>query len=86
MAPRVTSDLLLVGSLPAGSTEAAMRVYLGIVLPVDGVAGLRRRKVTAAAYLADFGVARYCGFGRQPGRDDAETMREHREAALASRG
>ena len=62
------------------------RVYLGIVLPVDGVAGLRRRQATASAQLADFGVARYCGFGRQPGRDGTETMRDHRQAALASRG
>ena len=70
-----------------GGPEAGdARVYLGIVLPVDGVAGLRRRKTTASAYLADFGVARYCGFGRQPGRDGAATMREPREAALDSRG
>jgi len=62
------------------------RVYLGIVLPVDGVAGLRRRQATASAQLADFGVARYCGFGRQPGRDGQQTMRDHRQAALASRG
>ncbi len=53
------------------------RVYLGIVLPVDGVAGLRRRVATAARYLPDFGVAMYCGFGRQPGADGTQTMREH---------
>jgi len=44
------------------------RVYLGIVLPVDGVAGLRRRHATASKYLADFGIANYCGFGRQQAR------------------
>jgi hypothetical protein len=54
------------------------RVYLGIVLPVDGAEGLRRRHATASKYLADFGVAMYCGFGRQPGQDGMETMREHR--------
>jgi hypothetical protein len=54
------------------------RVFLGIVLPVDGVSGLRRRHTTASRYLGDFGVAMYCGFGRQPGRDGMETMREHR--------
>jgi hypothetical protein len=53
------------------------RVYLGIVLPIDGVAGLRRRVATASRYISDFGVAMYCGFGRQPGADGAETMREH---------
>jgi hypothetical protein len=53
------------------------RVFLGIVLPIDGAAGLRRRHDTASRYLADFGVAMYCGFGRQPGADGTETMREH---------
>jgi hypothetical protein len=54
------------------------RVFLGIVLPLDGVSGLRRRHATASRFLDDFGVAMYCGFGRQPGRDGMETMREHR--------
>jgi hypothetical protein len=54
------------------------RVFLGIVLPVDGLAGARRRHATASRYLDDFGVAMYCGFGRQPGQDGAETLREHR--------
>jgi hypothetical protein len=53
------------------------RVFLGIVLPIDGVSGLRRRHATASRYLSDFGVAMYCGFGRQPGEDGVETMREH---------
>ena len=53
------------------------RVYLGIVLPIDGAAGLRRRVATASRYIGDFGVAMYCGFGRQPGADGTETMREH---------
>jgi hypothetical protein len=61
------------------------RVYLGIVLPLDGVPGLLLRKATAARHLADFGVAMYCGFGRQPGKDGMETMRDHRQAALAAR-
>jgi hypothetical protein len=61
------------------------RVYLGIILPVDGVPGMRRRKDTASRHLADFGVAMYCGFGRQPGRDAAETLRDHQQTALAAR-
>jgi hypothetical protein len=59
------------------------RVFLGIVLPLDGVSGLRRRHGTASKYLDDFGVAMYCGFGRQPGRDGMETMREHRDVVAA---
>ena len=53
------------------------RVFLGIVLPIDGAAGLRRRHTTASRYISDFGVAMYCGFGRQPGADGTQTMREH---------
>jgi hypothetical protein len=61
------------------------RVYLGIVLPLDGLAGLRRRHATASRYLDDFGVAMYCGFGRQPGADEMETMREHARVVRALR-
>jgi hypothetical protein len=68
--------------LSAGET----RVFLGIVLPLDGVAGLRRRHDTASKFLADFGVAMYCGFGRQPGADGMETMREHAHVVSTVRG
>ena len=61
------------------------RVYLGIVLPIDGLPGLRRRHATASRYLSDFGVAMYCGFGRQPGADGMQTMREHRDVVVALR-
>jgi hypothetical protein len=57
------------------------RIFLGIVLPIDGVSGLKRRHATASRCLDDFGVAMYCGFGRQPGADRMETMREHRRVA-----
>jgi hypothetical protein len=63
----------------------AARVFLGIVLPIDGIPGLMRRHATASRYLADFGVAMYCGFGRQPGLDGMETMREHSRVVRALR-
>src|ERR1700691_4393454 len=62
------------------------RVFLGIVLPIDGAAGLRRRVATASRYISDFGVAMYCGFGRQPGRDGTETMRDHASVVREVRG
>lgn len=62
------------------------RAFLGIVLPIDGEAGLRRRHATAQRHLADFGVAMYCGFGRQPGQDPAATLREHAATVAAVRG
>ena len=61
------------------------RVFLGIVLPVDGLTGLKRRHATASRYLKGFGVAMYCGFGRQPGTDHMETMREHARVVRALR-
>ena len=63
----------------AGLHVPRTRVFLGIVLPLDGEDGLRRRHRTASRYLDDFGMAMYCGFGRQPGQDPAETLREHAE-------
>ena len=120
MAPRVDSELLLVGSLPANSTEGAWDRFAGAVtrltrlipdevlvgyhlcygtfpewpmyeardmgLLVDGAAGLRRRHATASRYISDFGVAMYCGFGRQPGADGTETMREHADVVRTVRG
>lgn len=62
------------------------RVFLGIVLPIDGVAGLERRRMTACRYLHDFGLAMYCGFGRTPGQDPLQTMREHAEVVRAGLG
>jgi hypothetical protein len=60
------------------------RVFLGLVLPMDGAAGLRRRAATASRYIDDFGVALYCGF-RQSGPDGAAAMREHAEVVTAVR-
>jgi hypothetical protein len=72
---------------PLAELEVAdARVYLGIVLPIDGVPGLKRRQATASKYLSEFGVAMYCGFGRQPGENGIETMREHRRVAQSLRG
>jgi len=53
------------------------RVFLGLVLPIDGAPGLHRRVTTASRYLTDFGLAMYCGFGRQPGQNGTDTMRDH---------
>jgi hypothetical protein len=70
-----TSFFAPLADLDIGET----RPFLGIVLPIDGIPGLRRRHATASRFLPDFGVAMYCGFGRQPGKDGMETMREHSE-------
>lgn len=45
-------------------------LYLGLIHDTDGVEGTRRRMATARRYVADFGIATECGFGRRP----AETV------------
>ena len=61
------------------------RVFLGIVLPLDGEPGLRRRQATAAKFLPDFGVALYCGFRVQPGSTPEQAIAEHRNVVRAVR-
>ena len=61
------------------------RVFLGIVLPLDGEPGLRRRQATASKFLPDFGVALYCGFRVPPGSTPEQAIREHREVVRAVR-
>ncbi|MGA9830843.1 MAG: hypothetical protein WBQ71_06975 [Trebonia sp.] len=61
------------------------RIFLGIVLPLDGEPGLRRRQVTAAKFLPDFGIALYCGFRVQPGSTPEQAIREHRDVVTAVR-
>ncbi|MCY4551598.1 MAG: hypothetical protein OXC28_24925 [Defluviicoccus sp.] len=41
-------------------------LYLGLVHMTDGVAGARLRLAQAKKYVADFGIATECGFGRRP--------------------
>jgi hypothetical protein len=101
MSRRVNRPLLLVGSLPAQSTDAALRtgaelfgdlvfalpdgetgprVRRGQLRPRGGLAAPGRAPLPAQRgpqLLSDFGVAMYCGFGRQPGQDGLETMRDH---------
>lgn len=61
------------------------RVFLGIVLPLDGEPGLRRRQATAAKFLGDFGLALYCGFRVPPGSTPEQAIREHRDVVRAVR-
>ena len=56
------------------------RVFLGLAQQLDGELGLRMRAETASRYVDDFGLANYCGFGRQPGGDGEQTLREHARA------
>jgi len=68
-----------------GLSVGDARVFLGIVLPLDGEAGLRRRSATASKFLPDFGVALYCGFRVPPGYTPEQAIREHRDVVRAVR-
>jgi hypothetical protein len=57
------------------------RVFLGLVHYDDGVDGTLKRVQTARKYLADFGIATECGFGRRRPETLAELLRIHRDAA-----
>ena len=59
------------------------RVFLGIVLPIDGVPGLPRRHATAKQVPRRLRRRDVLRLRRQPGQDGLQTMRDHREAALA---
>jgi hypothetical protein len=61
------------------------RVFLGIVLPVDGELGLRRREATARKFLSDFGVALYCGFRVAPGSTPQQAIQDHEDTVRAVR-
>jgi hypothetical protein len=87
----VTSPLLLVGSPPADSTEAAFRA--GGDLFADLVFALPGGETGSRAAWVGFerewlvrpnpGVERVAETESLPGRDGRETMREHRETVLA---
>ena len=56
------------------------RPYLGIVLD-DGVEAFERRAKAAARYLPDFGVASYCGWGREAPEDVPRLLGDLRACA-----
>jgi len=57
------------------------RVFLGLVHYQDGVDGSLKRARTARKYLADFGIATECGFGRRRPETLPELLLIHRAIA-----
>jgi len=49
---------------PLRGLTAGPRVFLGLECR-DGADGLRRRSAAARAHMADFGIAHFCGYGRE---------------------
>jgi ubiquinone/menaquinone biosynthesis C-methylase UbiE len=58
-------------------------LYLGLVHHTDGVEGAERRLAVARRFVADFGIATECGWGRRAPATVPELLRLHRELSDA---
>jgi hypothetical protein len=58
------------------------RVYLGAIHNMDG---FEKRVAMARKYLPNFGLAAYCGFGRNPASELPGILADHLQAAGAAR-
>lgn len=55
------------------------KVFLGLVHATDGINGTLRRATTAKKFLANFGIATECGWGRRPAWQVPELITLHRD-------
>jgi hypothetical protein len=53
------------------------KIFLGLVHLTDGVDGARRRMATGSKYVADFGLATECGWGRRDPATIASLIQLH---------
>jgi hypothetical protein len=79
--PRERTDDAYFAPLRTLQLQPETEVYLGLVHLTDGVEGTLRRIATAQRYLANFGVAAECGFGRRPAETIPDLLRIHHEVA-----
>lgn len=56
------------------------KLFLGLIHDGDGLDGTRQRIAAAAQFVADFGIAAECGFGRRPPETISDLLRLHAEA------
>jgi hypothetical protein len=70
---------------PLGSVDwpESTEVYLGLLHHEDGVEGALRRAATASRFVADYGVATECGFGRGPRERTTEPLDLHEDVAAS---
>ena len=57
--------------------RSATELYLGLIHHQDGVDGTRRRIASAARFVANFGIATECGFGRRPPETIPDLLKLH---------
>ena len=63
--PRERDDDAFFAPLRGMSLNPRTELFLGLVHYTDGVEGTRRRMATADRFVADYGIATECGFGRR---------------------
>jgi hypothetical protein len=66
----------------AGLDARGARVYLGMI---HSMANFKERLAVARRFLPDFGLAAYCGFGRNPPEQMPQVLQDHLKAVELSR-
>jgi SAM-dependent methyltransferase len=72
-------DVRFFETLAQLSLRPETTLYLGLLHPLDGLAGARTRIVAAQRFVHDFGVATDCGWGRHRPREVDALIDLHRE-------
>ena len=81
--PRNRSDAAYYAPLRNLRLRPETELYLGLVHFTDGVEGTLKRIEAAQQFVADFGVATECGFGRRPAETILNLLRIHSEVSTA---
>src|SRR5580698_3630673 len=79
--PRNRTDDAYFEPLKRLALRPETELCLGLVHYTDGVDGTRRRLATADRYVANYGIATECGFGRRDPATIPELLRIHAEVA-----
>ena len=79
--PRNRSDAAYYAPLRNLRLHPETELYLGLVHFTDGMEGTLKRIKAAQQFVADFGVATECGFGRRPPDTIPELLRIHSQVA-----
>jgi len=79
--PQNRTDLAYYAPLGNLHLHPETELYLGLVHFTDGIAGTLKRIEVARQFIADFGVAAECGFGRRPSETISDLLRIHSQVA-----
>jgi SAM-dependent methyltransferase len=81
-APRGRTDEAYYAPLGELRLRPETELYLGLVHHTDGVEGTAQRIDVARRFVAGFGIATECGWGRRPPSTVGELLRVHRALSL----